>query len=169
MSLEKDRAFFRNFSVVVVILAAMMVVFLIAAIIVGGAINYGDREARVAKVTERTVPVGEVRMEGEAVPEEATAAEAGEQVAAADEPRSGQAVYENTCAACHGGTLPGAPALGDAEAWAPRIDQGMETVYKHAIEGFQGEGGMMPARGGNSNLSDDEVKAAVDYMVENSQ
>lgn len=169
MSLEKDQAFFRNFTIVVVILAIMMVFFIIAANIVGDQVSYGDASAKQNEVAERTAPVGEVRLEGETAPDEAAAAAEGEQVAATDEPKSGKTVYESTCAACHSGALPGAPAIGKAEDWAPRIDKGMDTLYKHAIEGFQGEGGMMPAKGGNTALSDAEVKAAVDYMVEQSQ
>jgi len=168
MSLEKDKAFFRNFTIVVIILAAMMAVFLVAALMVGSTMPYGDASAMEKKVAERTTPVGDVRLEGEAMPEETAAAAEEQQVAAAG-PKSGKEVYESTCAACHAGTLPGAPALGKADDWAPRIAKGMDTMYTHAIEGFQGEGGMMPAKGGNMSLSDDEVKAAVDYMVENSQ
>jgi cytochrome c5 len=63
----------------------------------------------------------------------------------------------------------GAPKPGDKEEWAPRIAQGNDVLYKHAIEGFTGEKGMMPARGAGASLSDDEVKAAVDYMVSLSQ
>ena len=76
----------------------------------------------------------------------------------------GKAVYEANCKACHGGLIPGAPAVGKKEDWAPRIKQGQDTLHKHAIEGFQA----MPAKGGNGSLSDDEVKAAVDYMANES-
>lgn len=170
MSIEKDQAFFRNFTIVVVILALLMVFFLVSALIVGKTVNYADQGAREQQVAERTAPVGKVRMEGEPAPEEsAPAAEGDQQVAASDEPKSGKAVYEGVCVSCHSGAIPGAPALGKAEDWAPRIDKGMDTLYKHAIEGFQGDGGMMPPKGGNASLSDDEVKAAVDYMVENSK
>lgn len=65
---------------------------------------------------------------------------------------------------CHGGTIPGAPAVGKKEDWTPRIAKGKETLHKHAIEGFNA----MPAKGGNAGLSDDEVKAAVDYMANQS-
>ncbi len=58
----------------------------------------------------------------------------------------------------------GAPKLADKAAWAPRIAQGKDTLYKHAIGGYQGKAGVMPAKGG-SQASDEEVKAAVDYMV----
>jgi cytochrome c5 len=61
------------------------------------------------------------------------------------------------------------PQAGDAAAWAPRIEKGIETLYNNAINGFQGDMGMMPARGMNQSLSDDEVKAAVDYIVKQVQ
>ena len=76
----------------------------------------------------------------------------------------GQKVYEANCKMCHGGTIPGAPGIGKKDDWAPRIKQGKDTLHKHAIEGFNS----MPAKGGNSSLSDDEVKAAVDYMANQS-
>ena len=66
---------------------------------------------------------------------------------------------------CTRPSCPSAPKLGDKTDWAPRIAQGNETLYKHAIEGYQGAKGMMPPKGGNSTLSDADVKASVDYMT----
>lgn len=77
----------------------------------------------------------------------------------------GKSVYGKTCALCHAAGVGGAPKPGDKADWDPRVAQGMDTLYKHAIEGFTGQKGMMPAKGGNAALSDDEVKAAVAYMV----
>jgi cytochrome c5 len=65
------------------------------------------------------------------------------------------------CSVCHGSGMMSSPKLGSAGDWAPRIEQGMDTLYKHAINGLN----MMPARGGRPSLTDDEVKAAVDHMV----
>ena len=76
----------------------------------------------------------------------------------------GKAVFEANCKMCHGGTIPGAPGIGKKDEWAPRIKQGKETLHKHALEGFN----TMPAKGGNTSLSDDEVKAAADYMANQS-
>jgi cytochrome c5 len=76
----------------------------------------------------------------------------------------GKKVYEASCQACHGTGVAGAPKFGDKAAWAPRIKQGSATLYDHAIKGFQGKAGMMPPKGGSS-ASDDEVKAAVDYLT----
>lgn len=80
----------------------------------------------------------------------------------------GKSVYGKTCALCHGAGVAGAPKPGDKADWGPRIAQGKETLYKHAIEGYTGSKGMMPARGGGASLTDDEVKAAVDFMADQS-
>ena len=80
----------------------------------------------------------------------------------------GKKVYGATCAMCHAAGVAGAPKPGDKADWAPRIAQGKDTLYKHAIEGFTGAKGLMPARGGAANLSDDDVKAAVDFMADQS-
>jgi cytochrome c5 len=78
----------------------------------------------------------------------------------------GRSVWLGTCKNCHAFGFGGAPEVDDPEAWMPRIDQGKQVLYEHAINGFFGpDDAMMPARGGNDQLSDDEVRAAVDYMV----
>ncbi|WP_423907728.1 c-type cytochrome [Candidatus Spongiihabitans sp.] len=77
--------------------------------------------------------------------------------------------FETNCTACHGFGVAGAPKLGDKQSWAPRIDRGIETLYKHAIDGFTGETGVMPPKGGFSDLSDDQLRAIVDYMVTEGQ
>lgn len=84
---------------------------------------------------------------------------------APDENPLGKKVFGSTCAMCHSAGVAGAPKPGDKDDWGPRIAQGVDTLYKHALEGFNGAKGQMPARGGNTALKDDEVKAAVDYMV----
>jgi cytochrome c5 len=77
----------------------------------------------------------------------------------------GKKVYGSVCSMCHAAGVAGAPKPGDKADWGPRIAQGKDTLYKHALEGFTGAKGMMPARGGGSALTDDELKAAVDHMV----
>lgn len=80
----------------------------------------------------------------------------------------GKSVYGKTCAMCHSAGVAGAPKPGDKADWGPRIAQGKEVLYKHAVEGFTGSKGAMPPRGGGASLSDDEVKAAVDFMADQS-
>ena len=75
----------------------------------------------------------------------------------------GEAIFEDNCAGCHDGG--GAPQIGDNDAWQSRIDEGMDELYASAINGIGG----MPAKGGNPSLSDEEVRAVVEYMVAESQ
>lgn len=77
----------------------------------------------------------------------------------------GAEVFKKTCVMCHQTGVAGAPKIGDKADWGPRIAQGKEVLYKHAIEGFTGQKGAMPAKGTNPALTDDEIKATVDYMV----
>ncbi len=77
----------------------------------------------------------------------------------------GEQIYKKLCIACHTSGMFGAPKLGDENAWKPRIAQGMDTLFVHSINGFN----KMPAKGGNTSLSDDEVKNAVIFMVSESQ
>jgi len=81
----------------------------------------------------------------------------------------GKGVYNQSCAVCHNNGMAGAPITGDKEIWADRITPGMEAVIKRAINGYVGEDGAMPAKGGNMSLSDEDVAAAVHYMIEQSQ
>lgn len=81
----------------------------------------------------------------------------------------GKKVYGNVCSLCHAAAVAGAPKPGDKADWAPRIAQGTDVLYQHAIEGFTGAKGMMPARGSSTTLSDDDVKAAVNFMVDQSK
>lgn len=84
---------------------------------------------------------------------------------AADNAAAGEAIYKKTCFLCHGTGAGGAPLLTDSADWAPRVAQGTDVLYQHAIAGFTGSKGMMPPKGANMALSDDEVKATVDYML----
>ena len=77
----------------------------------------------------------------------------------------GETTYKQACAACHAAGVAGAPKVGDKANWAPRITQGNEILYTHAIKGYKGKIGFMPAKGGFVAMSDANVKAAVDYMV----
>lgn len=82
---------------------------------------------------------------------------------------AGKSVYGKVCAMCHATGAAGAPKPGDTADWGPRIAQGMDVLNKHAIEGFTGAKGMMPPRGAAASLTDDEVKAAVAFMVDQSR
>lgn len=80
-----------------------------------------------------------------------------------------ESIYQTSCALCHTAGIAGAPKLGDAAAWESRLARGVDALIANAINGVQGETGVMPARGGNVSLSDAEVEAAVRYMLERAQ
>ena len=122
------------------------------ALFVGGASAAMMPQSANDALKDRIAPIGQVKIAGAAA-----AAQAGGAAAA----RSGEAVYNQFCMACHTSGVLGAPKINDAADWEPRLAQGMDTVLKHAIEGFNA----MPARGTCSNCSDEEIQAAIDYMI----
>ncbi|NHZ66960.1 c-type cytochrome [Massilia genomosp. 1] len=103
-----------------------------------------------------------------AAPAPAAAPAAAAPAAPADAPKlaadTGKTIYNASCVVCHGAGIAGAPKFGDKAAWAARIAQGAPLLYEHALKGYIGKAGAMPAKGGSS-ASDDEIKAAVDFMV----
>lgn len=117
-------------------------------------------EKQQAAMEERIKPVGQVCMEGDSGCGAATAAASGGA-------RDGKAVFDAACMACHSTGAGGAPVVGDKAAWASRIAKGIDVLYDSGINGVPGTG--MIARGGCMNCSEEEIHAAVDYMVENSK
>ena len=117
-------------------------------------------DAQRADIEARIKPVGESCMEGD----NTCGAPA---VAASTGPRSGEEVYNTPCMACHSTGAAGAPKVGDAAAWAARIAKGTDALYASGINGVPGTG--MMAKGGCVACSDEEIHAAVDFMVANSQ
>ena len=170
--MSRDQKFFDMYSLVIGVLAAIALGILVLAMKVADRTHDEYTRETVeyqAAIAERIRPVGQVYLPGEEQ-EAATLV-----VAAAEEPEpvatamSGPQVYNSACLACHGAGIGGAPILGDAGQWAPRIAQGIDVLAQHAIEGFTGSVGYMPPKGGRMDLSDEEIKGAVDYMVAESQ
>lgn len=165
---KQDTHFFNNFSVVLGILFAVTIgLFAFARHI--GAENQGKQVTTdpryLASVEQRLQPVARVAVAGQdnsALKIESV----GPPTAAAALPTDGTAAYEAACHACHGAGIAGAPKAGDKAAWGPRVAQGKDTLYDHAIKGFNGKTGVMPAKGGRTDWPDDLVKQAVDHMLE---
>ncbi|MDL0432353.1 c-type cytochrome [Marinobacter sp. TBZ242] len=133
----------------------------LAAVLLGFGLTTGAVMANVEdEIRSRIAPVGDVCVQGEDCGQEAAPA-----ASASSEPRSGNEVYDAACAACHASGAAGAPIVGDSDAWGGRIDKGLETLVSHAINGFNA----MPAKGGCSSCSDEEIEVAVEYMVEQSE
>ena len=165
MSAKHDRKFFDTFMLVLgVLIGITALLYLLARVV---AANTQERQvlqdpAMKAAVAERIAPVGKVAVKGRdnsaLAPVQQTAAEPAADLA-------GEAVYNMACVACHGAGVAGAPKFGDASAWKTRLAKGVDTLHKHAIEGFQGETGFMPPKGGRSDLSDQSIINAVEYMT----
>ena len=77
----------------------------------------------------------------------------------------GATIFGNLCKTCHETGAGGAPKISDKAAWAPRVAQGLDTLVKHATEGFTGKSGVMPPKGGNPALTDEQIKATVTWIV----
>jgi cytochrome c5 len=168
---KQDSHFFNNFSLVLGILFAVTLgLFAFARHV--GAEHQGKQVTTDPRyetsVKERLQAVDRVAVAGQdnsALKIEA----AGPAAPVAALPADGTAAYQTACVACHGAGIAGAPKVGDKAAWGPRIAQGKATLYKHAIEGFNGKAGVMPAKGGQAAWPDDLIKLTVDHMVEMNQ
>ena len=102
-------------------------------------------------IAERIEPIGKHYVAGESSAAEESSG-----------PRSGEQVYNKYCTACHTSGVMGAPKINNAADWEDRLAQGMDTVLKHAVEGYNA----MPPKGTCSDCSEEEIQAAIDYMVE---
>lgn len=148
-------------------LIVVAVLFLIANLILSNMLAIADSVVEpepmdAESIAERIKPVARENIGEEQVAEAPAADETDTADASGGaEDSVGKQVVSQVCAVCHGTGMMNSPKVGNADDWAPRLEKGMDTLYDHAINGFN----MMPARGGNPKLSDDEVKAAVDYMV----
>jgi cytochrome c5 len=153
-----DKAFMSTFIGVLVGLVVIAVLFYVAASIVTSDIAHEDHDGRVqAKIEENIKPVGKVNV-GTAP---ASAPAAGAAVAAA---RSGEEVYNSACLACHSVGVAGAPKLGDSGAWSARAGKGIDTLLSSVVNGLNA----MPPKGTCTTCSDDELKAAIEYMLSQS-
>jgi cytochrome c5 len=167
---KQDTHFFNVFSLVIGLLVAVAIALFALARTVASETQ--EKQVLVEKeylkgVDERLQPFAKVAVAGQdnsALKIEA-ASPAGSAAGPAP-PKSGDELFEQACKACHGPGIGGAPKAGDKAAWGPRIAKGKDVLYDHALHGFTGTAGMMPAKGGRVDVSDDLVKQAVDHMVD---
>ena len=167
---KQDTHFFNVFSVVLGLLVVFMLLMFAFARFIGSRYQHAQlQEDPLVQQTveERTAIPARVAVAGQdntalTIAPVTAAAVAGPALAI---PEDGAGVFEAACKACHGAGIAGAPKAGDAAAWAPRIAKGKAPLYEHSIKGFTGQAGVMPPKGGRTDLSDELIKAAVDHMV----
>jgi cytochrome c5 len=158
---DQDSIFFRNFSILLAALVVLTIVLALVGVSMQNKLVANVQgEADRSQIQESIKPVAAVNTDPNAVIEQAPA----EEVVAFDGSLDGEMIYNNVCAACHNTGAGGAPKLTAAE-WENRLEQGMDTVISNAIAGFMGEKGLMPAKGGRNDLSEEQVKATVEYMT----
>ena len=107
----------------------------------------------------RTEPEGKINLASNPTIKQETSI-----VVASSGPVSGKDIYNNVCMSCHTSGAAGAPMIGNSSQWTARLSKGKDTLYANAINGI----GVMPAKGGLSSLTDEEVRAAVDYLLDES-
>lgn len=162
---KADDVFLKEFGAILLALTVFTLTVFFIARAVGGS-SFAATQNSPQAVLDRIRPFGQVRV-GKSDQTLAAAAPAAPATAPAPEPaadaagQSGEAVYSKACIACHSSGVAGAPKVGDKAAWEPRLAQGMDTLMSTALKGK----GAMPPKGGHVNLSDAEIKAAIEYML----
>jgi cytochrome c5 len=166
---KHDTHFFNIFSVVLGMLVAFAILMFAFARYLGVHTQLAQVTADPlyqAAVQERTAPPVRIAVAGADNSAMAIKAPVGQAAAVVMAmPKTGPELFEMACKACHGAGIAGAPKAGDHTAWAPRIAKGKAMLYDHAIKGFNGTAGVMPAKGGRTDIADDLIKSAVDHMV----
>ncbi len=169
---KQDTHFFNNFSVVITALIAVVIAILALARIVAGRTQvpetYADSKY-VESVVERTRPFVRVAVAGKDNSALKIEAPAQAMTIVLAVPKDGPALYDAVCKTCHATGLVGSPKFGDHAAWAPRIAKGKATLYDHALKGFAGTAGVMPPKGGRTDLSDELIRQGVDFLVSKSR
>ena len=165
-----DLEFLKRFSMVIGLLALVTLGLILLALYLHRQLPPEVSPTAASRTAARIHPAGSVYAgdtgaAAQAAAAAAAAAKAASQVAYGGT-TDGSVIYESLCGACHTGGVGGAPTL-DHGHWDARIAQGTDTLYTHAIEGFTGAAGVMPARGGNPALTDEQMKATVDWMLAN--
>ena len=156
--MSEDKKILNDLGVTIAVLVAIAIVISIIAINLVGEKAPSAWEEQ--KVLNRIKPLGVLATTLEEAKKASFVAEA-PVVAVASEPMTAEQIYNTACMACHATGVAGAPKTGDVAAWAPRIAQGDDVLFEHATKGFKG----MPPRGGSSQLTDEDVTAAIDFMV----
>lgn len=166
--MKRDQKFFDMYTLVIGVLAFIMLAIFVLAMnmssLTQGIYSTGSDEY-LASVAERLRPVGDVYLPGEETQAEGPLVAEAAQPEPVETAMTGPQVFNAACIVCHGTGIGGAPTLTDSDNWSPRIAQGLETLRTHAIDGYSGSAGFMPAKGARPDLSDQEVYDSIDYML----
>lgn len=193
MSEQDDQTFLKRFSLIIAGLAIFAVLIVVTTVVMNSQIAGSDNPMQEVAKVQRIAPVFDVYAGDEGLaaaqavadapadvpadapadepadepaeapaekPQQQMAAVGSQQPAPAEAGIDGERIYNEACQACHMAGAAGAPQLVAAQ-WTDRLEQGKETLVSHAINGI----GVMPAKGGRTDLSDEQVRASVEYML----
>lgn len=139
-------------TILLAFIVPIAIIVLLVSFVTSGRKTGAGSEGTTARATaDRIAPLARIELVDATAPREL---------------KAGKDVYAAVCTTCHGAGIAGAPKFGDTAAWAPRIAEGAATLYDHAVKGYQGKAGVMPAKGGNTDLDDVEVQRAVVFMAD---
>ena len=159
--IQQDSTFLKKFFSILIGLFVLMLILIVSANIITRGVETPDhtKDPMVqAAIEQRIKPIGVVNV---GKPGEGGNGAQAQAAASGGSSLSGKQIVDQTCAACHGSGVMGAPKIGNKGDWEPRIKKGVATLLKHAENGFN----KMPARGGKSSLSNEDLKHAIAYML----
>ena len=167
---KSNQSVLRQFSVMIGGLVVLTLVLIFSALAIYEHAPHETNPNEPAQIAERIAPAGAVYAGNTGRAAMQAAADAAAKAAASQVAyggtTNGKEIYDHLCTSCHTAGVAGAPKLGDKSMWGPRIAEGLDTLIKHATEGYHGpDGNFMPPKGGNPALTDEQIKAAVTWIV----
>lgn len=166
---KQDSQFINAFSVVIGILVTIAILLFATSRVVASrtqVVDVFNDQQYVASVQQRVEPMVREAVAGQDNSSMKIQQPVGAAAAVAlAVPKNGMDLFDSVCKTCHGTGLAGAPKAGDKSAWGPRLAEGMPTLYQHALNGYTGKTGVMPAKGGRTDLPDTLIKQGVDYLT----
>jgi cytochrome c5 len=168
---KSDQSVLRQFSIMIGGLAVLTVVLILAALAIHEHEPKETNPKQPARVAARIAPDGAVYAGNTGRAAMQAAADAAAKAAASQVAyggtTDGKAIFDQLCTSCHTSGVAGAPKVGDKAVWGPRLAEGIDTLIKHAIEGYHGpDGNFMPPKGGNPALTDEQVTNAVHWIAD---
>ena len=166
---QTDSVFLKRFAMLIGFLAVVAILLAALATHIYNENPAAPNADKQQATDQRIAPVG-AAYAGDTGRAAMQAAQAAAQKAAASQvayggTTDGKVIFGDLCQTCHTTGAGGAPKITDKAAWAPRVAEGIDTLVKHATEGFTGKSGTMPPKGGNPALTDAQIKATVEWIV----
>lgn len=163
--MSDDKEVINSLAITIGVLVAIAIVIGIIAMNLTDGDKSDSASWQEKKILDRIKPLGSVATTAEEAKKASPEIAVADVVVTSTEPLTGEQVYNTACLACHATGAAGAPKTGDVADWAPRIAQGADVLFEHAMKGFKG----MPPKGGSPQLTEKNITDAIEFMVSKSQ